>query len=92
MKSSIRMRQPVIQLQGNPDNPETYRYCRSNNPCEKVLCQIRKTTKKPPFGDHSLFMPGGGELARIRGGHANFRTVRGGGGHEEIAVQEEGAV
>ena len=27
--------------------------------------------------DHSLFMPGGG-LARIRGGHANFRTVRGG--------------
>ena len=31
-------------------------------------------------------------LARIRGeeGHANFRTVQGGGGEEEIGIQEGG--
>ena len=50
MKSLIRMRQPVIQLQGNPDNQETYRYFRYNNPRKKVLCQKRKTltTKRLP--------------------------------------------
>ena len=50
---------------------------------EKFACSLVR--------DHSLFMPGGG-LARIRrGGHANFRTVQG-GGYEEIGVQEGGCL
>ena len=35
-------------------------------------------------------MPGG-RAGKNKGGHADFRTVRG-GGHEEIGVQEGGAV
>ena len=44
------MRQPVVQMQGNRDNRETYRYCRYSNPWE-TQCYARY---EKPLKNHPL--------------------------------------
>ena len=43
------MHQPDMQLHDNPDNRDTYTYCRHNSWWEKVLTGYEKPQKKLPL-------------------------------------------